>query len=255
MLVNLHTHTSRCGHAEGADEEYVRCAVDRGLQQLGFSDHAPYLFPGGYVSPVRMLPEELPNYVQSICLLREKYAKDIQLHLGVEAEYFPSFFRDTVQMLRDGGIEYMLLGQHCLGDGIGQHHFGTPTAEEAILRHYCDQVIEAMQTGLFTYLAHPDFIKFVGEDSIFNKHMRRLCREAKACDIPLEINMLGLRQGRNYPSDRFFRLVAEEGCPVVIGADAHKPEQVCLPDNEQQAMEIVNRFGLELITQPQIRKI
>ena len=255
MVFNLHTHTARCGHANGADEEYVRCAVDSGLQQLGFSDHAPYIFPNGYVSPVRMLPEELPGYVESVCSLRDKYVKDIKIHLGVEAEYFPSFFRDTVQMLRDGGIEYMLLGQHNLGDGIGQHHFGTATTEEAILQYYCDQVIEAMQTGLFTYLAHPDCIKFVGDDSVFNKHMRRLCREAKSCNIPLEINMLGLRQNRNYPSDRFFRLVAEENCPVIIGSDAHKPEQVYLPDNEAQAMEIVKRFDLELVTTPNIIRI
>ena len=94
-----------------------------------------------------------------------------------------------------------------------------------------------------------------GEEKVFERHMRRLCREAKSCNIPLEINMLGLRQGRNYPSDRFFRLVAEEGCPVVIGADAHKPEQVCLPDNYVQALEIVDRFDLQLITMPNIVKI
>ena len=253
MFVNLHTHTARCKHAVGADEEYVIAAIDRGLKILGFSDHTPHFYPNGHISTVRMTPDMLPEYVESVHNLQKKYADQITIRLGVEAEYYPPLFPDTLAYLRDNGVEYMLLGQHKLYDqGI---HCGDPTEDETILQTYCDQVIEAMQTGLFTYLAHPDFIKFVGEDKVFEKHMRRLCREAKSCNIPLEINMLGLRQSRNYPSDRFFRLVAEESCPVVIGSDAHKPEQVCLPDNEQQAMEIVNRFDLHLITEPKLRKL
>ncbi len=38
---NYHTHTSRCGHAGGSDEEYVQAAIKAGYQILGFSDHAP----------------------------------------------------------------------------------------------------------------------------------------------------------------------------------------------------------------------
>ena len=254
MTVNLHTHTARCMHAVGTDEEYVLAAIDRGLQALGFSDHTPHFFPDGYTSSVRMTPEQLPGYADSIRALKEKYAGQITIYLGVEAEYLPDLFSDTLSLLRDNGVEYMLLGQHQLLP-VGGPHCGTATEDETILQCYCDRVIAAMETGLFTYLAHPDFIHFIGEEKIYRKHMRRLCRTAKGCGIPLEINMLGLRQNRHYPSDRFFSIVAEEDCPVVIGSDAHKPEQVLLPDNEAQALEIVNRFGLALITEPEIRKI
>lgn len=255
MKVNLHTHTARCMHAVGADEEYVRSAIDWGLQILGFSDHTPHLYPEGHVSTVRMTPEQLPEYADSIRSLQTKYADNIRVLLGAEVEYFPAMFADTLGMLRDNGIEYMILGQHHIGNEIGQPHCAHPTGDAEVLQSYCDQVIAGMETGLFTYLAHPDFINFMGDDKVYEKHMRRVCRCAKEGNIPLEVNMLGLRQGRHYPNDRFFALVAEEGCPVVIGSDAHKPEQVCLPDNEKQATEIVNRFGLELITEPQIRKI
>ena len=36
---NYHTHTFRCGHAIGNDEEYVIEAIGMGLHTLGFSDH------------------------------------------------------------------------------------------------------------------------------------------------------------------------------------------------------------------------
>lgn len=254
MRVNLHTHTARCHHAVGTDEEYVLAAIDRGLKTLGFSDHTPHFYPDGYISTVRMLPEELGEYADSIRSLKEKYLDQITIHLGVEAEYFPELFPDTLNFLRDNGVEYMLLGQHSILP-VGGPHCGNPTEDETILGQYCDRVIQAIQTGLFTYVAHPDFIRFVGADRIYRHHMGRVCRAAKECGIPLEINMLGLRQGRHYPSDRFFSVVAEENCSVVIGSDAHKPGHVLLPDNEAQALEIVKQFDLTLITQPQIRKI
>lgn len=255
MNVNLHTHTARCHHASGADEEYVLAAIDRGLKTLGFSDHTPQFYPDGYVSTVRMLPGQLPEYVASITRLREAYRDKLQILIGVEAEYFPAYWGELIPYLQDQGVEYMLLGQHNLGNEIGQPHCVKPTEDEDLLKQYCHQVMDAMQTGYFTYFAHPDFIHFIGDGKIYDKHMREVCRTAKACNIPLEVNMLGLRQGRHYPNDRFFALVAEEGCPVVIGSDAHLPEQVLLPENEAQALEIVSRFGLELIENPIIRRI
>lgn len=43
-MFNLHTHTYRCHHAKGTDEEYVIKAIENGYDLIGFSDHAPYLF-------------------------------------------------------------------------------------------------------------------------------------------------------------------------------------------------------------------
>ena len=41
MKTNYHTHTTRCMHAVGSDEEYVLSAIKGGFQILGFSDHTP----------------------------------------------------------------------------------------------------------------------------------------------------------------------------------------------------------------------
>lgn len=39
---NYHTHTTRCYHASGKDEEYVKAAIKAGIKELGFSDHTPW---------------------------------------------------------------------------------------------------------------------------------------------------------------------------------------------------------------------
>ena len=49
MKVNLHTHTVRCGHAVGTDEEYVLAAIAAGFTKLGFSDHNPFPYENGSV--------------------------------------------------------------------------------------------------------------------------------------------------------------------------------------------------------------
>lgn len=247
MIANYHTHTPRCNHAVGTEEQYIQNAIAGGLKILGFADHSPYWFPGDYYSTFRMRPEELPGYVQTLSALRKKYEGQLKTHIGVEAEYYPAYFSELLKMLRDGGVEYMILGQHFPGNEIGQTHTSRPTAEEAVLSDFCDQLIEAIHTGLFTYIAHPDVLHFVGDSEVYRKHMRRLCRAAKNCDIPMEINFLGLREGRYYPDNRLWEVVGEEGCKVIYGADAHAPDVVTDPATELRALEMVKTYGLNLI--------
>ena len=40
---NYHTHTFRCGHAYGTDEEFVLEAINQGFRFIGFADHGIYL--------------------------------------------------------------------------------------------------------------------------------------------------------------------------------------------------------------------
>ena len=90
---NFHTHTTRCRHAFGRDRDYVTKAIKAGIKVLGFSDHAPMIFPNrNYYSTFRMFPDDVQDYVNSINLLREEYRDKIEIHLGFEIEYFPTLF-------------------------------------------------------------------------------------------------------------------------------------------------------------------
>ena len=68
MKYNYHTHTWRCGHAMGTEREYVETAIREGFQELGFSDHAPYMFPKetGHYSTFRMPVAETEGYVDTV---------------------------------------------------------------------------------------------------------------------------------------------------------------------------------------------
>lgn len=256
MRANYHSHTVRCHHAAGTEREYVERAVEGGLSILGFSDHTPYIYDKpGFVSPVRMLPEELTDYVAVLEGLRGEYGGRLEVRIGLEAEYFPRLFSRLLELARGAGVEYLILGQHFLDDDCDGGYTAMPTADRQFLDRYVSQSIEGLQTGCFTYFAHPDVIHFTGGKAEYDRQMRRLCRAAKDCGVPLEINLLGLREGRHYPDLRFWRVAAEEGNPVVLGSDAHRPRDVWDPETERRALEIVDSLGLPLLETVELRRL
>ena len=255
MIANYHTHTYRCNHASGTEEEYVRNAIGRDLKIFGFSDHTPQFFPGDYYTFMRMYPNQLEDYCQTVRNLRSKYSGQIQIPLGLEAEYYPAIWRELLPRLQDAGIEYLILGQHWLGNEQGEHGSGGATADEYLLKRYCHQVMEALDTGKFTYLAHPDLFHFVGDRNIYRRYMGNLCRFARQADIPLEINLLGLQYGKHYPNHEFFALATEEGCKVILGIDAHDPSHVRNLEPEQRALEMVRHYGLQLLDTVELRPL
>lgn len=255
MRANYHTHTWRCNHAVGTEEEYVQAALDRGLEILGFSDHSPYIFPGDYYSGFRMRPEALAGYVETVLSLRERYRGRIEIPLGLELEYYPLHLPKLLPVLRDQPIDYVILGQHFVGNEIGDKYSGWLTGDDATLKRYCRQSMEAFQTGLFTCFAHPDLINFCGSLRFYEEQMRLLCREANDCGVPLELNLLGIREGRNYPNRNFWRIAGEEGCRVVLGVDAHDPGAIRNTLAEEKAMEMVREFDLKLMETVQLRGI
>ena len=255
MIANFHTHTPRCHHAFGTEAEYVESAKAAGLQILGFSDHTPYPFPNGFVSSFRMLPEQLEDYARIVRNLRKQHADSLQIHLGVEAEFYPKLFPELVRMLCDAGIEYMILGQHMLYNEIEGIGAVGPSAGTELLRQYCDQCIEAMYTGLFTYFAHPDLHNFQGEARVYRQEIRRLCKAANACRVPLEINLLGIREGRHYPNTLFWEVAAEENCPVILGCDAHRPSHLQEPEIEAKGLALARQFGLQVLETVPLRPV
>ena len=211
---------------------------------VSFSDHTPQFFPGEHYSRMRMKPWELKDYVQTVRNLQTEYAGTLQIHLGLEVEYYPAIFDELLAVTRDQGIEYFILGQHWNGNEEGHPYNGKPTEDEKQLKVYCNQVMDAMQTGLFTYLAHPDILHYKGSPRIYERHMRRLCREAKSCGLPLELNLMGLREERHYPSPLFWQIAAEEGCSVILGSDAHRAQHIANPDDLQSAFDFLSPLGL-----------
>lgn len=260
--INLHTHTYRCKHGSGTVADYCKAAMEQGLTTLGFSEHVP--FPDGTHDRSRMDQKELPEYRADIEQAKKDHP-DLLILAGLELEYAPSvmsmdYYRELKERLK---LDYCIGGTHFITDDDGtpavwKIAFDFTTPEEHILRYIRSNIhfLEIGQ-GLLDYMVHPDFCMMGTNDWTANIQaaFRDLAQASNAFGIPLEINSYGLRKGENahYPWRPFWEIAAEENVKCVIGADAHRPEDVC--GRMDDCFALAEELGLQIVTKEIVRKL
>lgn len=249
---NFHTHTYRCKHAEGEVDEYCKRAIDLGMETLGFSDHAA--MPDDRWQQARMAYDELDGYLNAIDRAQEEFP-ELKILKGMECEYVPqlhSYYEDELFGARE--FDYLVGASHFFLDDEGQWH-GTygGTRDSKTLRQYANYTIEMMQTGLFSFIAHPDLFGncYATWDEDTASISRDILVAAKELDVGMEINALGLRKQAHkrsnnpyplYPWLPFWELAAEYDAPVIVNSDAHRPEDLQARTGEGHALK--DRLGL-----------
>jgi len=254
MKTNYHTHTTRCHHATGSDEEFVLSAIKGGYQELGFSDHTPWNYHTNYISDIRMLPEELPEYVESIRSLQEKYKNQISIKIGLECEYFPEYMHWLKGIIQEYRLDYIIFGNHHFHTDEKFPYFGRNTNSVDMLELYEESAIEGMESGLFAYLTHPDL--FMRSYPEFDHHCklvsRHICRTAARLNLPLEYN-IGYEEYNDIhgittiPYPDFWEIAAHEGCTAIIGVDAHHNQYLETPLYYNRATETLRKLGIKVI--------
>lgn len=258
IINNYHTHTKRCKHAYGEDEDYILSAISSGMKELGFSDHSPWKYKDINFQPtMRMELSEFHDYKKSILALKEKYKDNIEIKLGLECEYFEDYIPWLKEFAKEQDLDYLILGAHYYESDETGFYFGHKCYKPEYLKLYVDECIKGMETGLFSYLAHPDlFTRSVATKSSENviNECRRLCKAAKQYNIPLEYNLAGVRYNKRYgtrlyPCHDFWEIAAEVRNDVIIGYDAHKPTQLEDTKIFEQAHKYLTSLGVNIITQ------
>ena len=245
-MKNYHTHTYRCHHASGSEEEYIKAAIKSGYTVLGFSDHSPWRYDSSYVSHMRMKEGELEGYIKTLLKLKEKYKNQIDIKIGLECEYFEKYIPWLKETLKTYPIDYIILGNHFDDTDETGIYYGRPLPKEK-LKKYVDDCIHAMETGLYSYIAHPDLVHYNRDDPFYTKEMTRLCLEAKKHNMPLEFNLLGFSEHRQYPNNVFFNIVKEVGNKVIIGVDAHESQALADTKTYDKAKQYLEQLGVEVI--------
>ncbi len=256
MDYNYHTHTYRCRHAKGTEEEYILRAIEGCIRYMGFSDHFPLRYSNGFESKFRVPTESAREYCETLSGLREKYKEQIEIRIGFEMEYYAEMFDEMLENARAYGAEYLILGQHFYAPEypVGNHAI-KPHSDPADMQAFADSLVEAMGKGVFTYIAHPDMFNYTGDMSDYRDGARRICIAARETDTPLEINFLGIRDERIYPCEDFWQIAGEERAPVTFGFDAHDAAAACDRDSLPKAEALVKKYNLNYIGKPKLRSI
>ena len=253
MKTNFHTHCKRCRHAFGTESDYVKFAVNQGLEQLGFSDHAPFPnFDFGNRMPFR----ELPEYLSAVDQLKAQY-DNIQIFKGLEIEYLPMYNYYYPELFEKYKVEYLILGEHWYMLPIGEirNIYEAESTEDYI--DYAKAICKGIETGWFSFVAHPDlmFINHFAWDDNCEEACERIIECADRNNAILEFNANGYRRlqekfpdGKRYPYPhmKFWDMVKTTNIRVIIGSDCHAPHQIFDPKVEL-AYKTVKELGLNLI--------
>lgn len=249
---NYHTHTKRCGHATGEDEDYIQFAIENGYEELGFSDH---------ISHTNFQQNE--EYIQKITALKEKYKNQIKILLGFECEYVESMLPYYQKLLQEKKVDYLLFGNHYAYIQNKRYDFASPFEEKEYLDYYYETLKKGLDTHLFFYVCHPDcFLKGYRKwDQNTIQLAHKIGKLLSQYDCYVELSGSGCRsrsyfeyQGQKnppYPFKEFFKILKQYPLSFVLGADAHAPQQ--LKDFATEYIEnMANELELNIITEPNL---
>lgn len=237
MLMDYHIHTARCGHAKGEIGDYAAEAVKKGLDEIGFADHAPchhfknikYSVP---TNELAMKEEDLSYYKEDIRKLAA--ITSMPVLTGLEVDYYEndlSFF----DRINASEYDYFIGSVHFLdGWGFDQIEFGIQISKQdppEFFRKYLESIKTMAKTGLFDIAGHFDLPKKVGimPPREMEEEFRETLKIIKDSGMAVELNTSGLYKGQKtgyYPESWILEICREFDMPMTLGSDAHTPEQV-----------------------------
>lgn len=228
ILYESHCHTPLCKHAIGDPEDYCAQALARGLRGIIFTCHAP--LPNGWAPDVRMSDAEFDTYVAMIDRARAAFAGRLDVRLGLESDFLPGVEPWLEKLHRRVPLHHVLGSVHYqMGFYREMFYRGDVFAYQQL---YFQHLALAAESGLFDTLAHPDLIKNESPAQWHFPRIRPFVETAldriAATGVAMELNTSGLLKSlpEMNPGPLQLRLMRERGIPVVLGADAHRPERV-----------------------------
>jgi len=238
MLIDYHMHT-RLTDGTGEPVDYAKVALERGLDEIGCSDHAPLgddsaiqqLGLEEYRGSWNMRLADLDTYVGMVREAQQRFPQ-LSIKLGLEVDYFPSRGAWVRELAAKHPWDYFLGSVHFVSgwpvDASAKHWEGRDVAER--WHAYFDLWAQAARSRLFDSLAHPDLPKKFGfkPKMAFTDIYQDALRAVKDCDGAIEVSTAGLRKPCReiYPGEEFLRIARDLEVPITLGSDAHIPQDV-----------------------------
>ena len=111
-MVDYHMHSYLCRHGDGEIYQYVESAIDKGLTEIGFSEHIP--IPDLDDPTGRMVFDDWDVYVQDVMDAQKRYS-EIKIRFGIEADYLPAHMAFIENFVSQYPFDFVI-GSRILGD-------------------------------------------------------------------------------------------------------------------------------------------
>jgi histidinol-phosphatase (PHP family) len=259
MLTDYHLHlrtddpdASAAEYFSAANvERYREAASERGIAELGVSEHV-YRFRQAlevWQHPFwqQYAKDDLDEYCAFV-------RKETDLRLGIEADFVPGGEDRMANLLEARDFDYVVGSVHFLREGAVDMDdysvWNSGRSPEEVWRRYFQTIGESARSGLFDVVAHPDLVKYWGDDSRRpDGDLRRYYELAidgiAESGVAVEVSTAGLRKpaGELYPAPAFLEMAVEAGARVALSSDAHRPEEVGA--DYERALAMLEQLGVD----------
>ena len=242
---NYHSHSTFCD-GRSSMEEFVKFAIAKGVKRYGFSSHAPLPFDTHW----NMKLDDFADYHAEFYRLREKYASDIELYIGLEIDYINNLFDARNDLYATSHFDYLIGSIHfmdqlpngkywCVDGPFDDFNAGLQILFGGDIRlaaeRFFDISMLMIQKDGFDIVGHVDKIAFNGSkcpgfnitDSWYKNRVGDVLQLIKEKGLILEINTKSLNDaGVTYPDIQFFPLVNDLQIPIMVNSDCHYPTNV-----------------------------
>lgn len=239
-LSDGHVHTKLCHHAFGEMEEYVLAAIDKGLTHMVFLEH----FEVGisYFEVTWLTSDDFDYYQAEGHRLQEKYREQITIDIGAEVGFNPDYITEINTFIHAFPWARIGLSYHFMAVP-GETHINMLSRKheniERIAQYGHRQMLDDYYTGLLgavqtidaDVVCHLDAGLRNSKDVVYEERHWQLIADILDVMVErrmaLEINTSGYAlRGEPFPRKRIVEMAESRSLNMVLGSDAHKPEQV-----------------------------
>ena len=243
-LTNYHSHCSFCD-GRAPFEEFVKEAITQGFYSYGVSSHAPLPFPTQWT----MEWGQMEAYLDEFKNLRQKYADEIELYVGLEIDYLNEESNPSVARFTELPLDYRIGSVHLLYDAAGEvvdidcspavfkervdRHFNGDVLR--VVRMYFDRLFRMVELGGFDILGHADKMHYNAscyhpgllDEPWYEALMKDYFSLVASRGYLVEINTKAYDSlGTFYPNSRYWELMKEYQIKILVNSDAHYPERI-----------------------------
>ena len=260
IFEDWHTHSSLCRHASGNLEDYVKMAISKKLNVIGLSAHFPYEFLSGidhlkyqeYAMPL----VDIENYISTALSLKKKYEKKIQVKIGFEIDYIKNQVdkHRTYLMPFFHKLDYLIGSIHNLHtEFMGLFPFDDfrclpyyknyENIDDLFLAYY--ETLKEMvisENFNFNIIGHFDlpkkFDKHPENEELIMDNIFNILKLVKERGYVIELNSSGLRKPikEQYPSKSILYMMKDLDVDVILGSDAHNPNEIAFQFNRMHQL-------------------
>ncbi len=263
QLSNYHSHCTFCD-GRSTPEDFVKFAISHGFRAYGFSSHSPLPFETFW----NMSKDDMPEYLEEINRLKEKYAGQLEIYTSLEIDYLdetynPSiaYFQELPLDYRIGSIHFLPLSEHlsednmvCIDGAFADYKDSVDRYFEGkiskLVTRYFDSTLQMIEAGGIDIVGHMDKIYMNGhkcegfsfDADWYQKPFKAVLDLIAQKGLMVEVNTKNLiKKQQIFPRKEYLGLLKDMNIPVMVNSDCHYPDLV--NDGRSEAFEILKEIG------------